>query len=133
MNEIWLDTFQGMIPKNIYTVQLSAGEETGLVVALNNENTTVSVFFGNVQAYQMLDEGVLLQGEDSEQFAALREQKFPSTIYEVENGDFGRYIEAQMGRDLYGALNCRQYNLVTYNYVISVVTSWVPEIVVKSL
>ena len=98
MNGKWIDRFRGAIPRHDYTVQLSAGEETGLVITLKSENATVTVFFGNVQAYQMLDEGVLLQGQDSEQFAYIREQNFPSTIYEIENGDFGRYIESQMGR-----------------------------------
>lgn len=131
MNGKWMDTFQGIIPRNDYTVQLSAGEETGLVVTLKSETTAVIVSFGNVQAYQMLDEGTLLQGSDAEQFAAIRAENFPSTIYEIENGDFGRYIEVQMGQDLFCSLQLRQYNIVTYNYVISVVSPWLPEITVS--
>ena len=130
MNGKWIDTFLGIIPRNDYTVQLSAGEETGLVVTLKSETTSVTVFFGAVQAFQMLDEGVLLQGNDTAHFAAIRAENFPSTIYEIENGDFSRFIEGQMGHDLYSTLNFRQYTIVTLNYVISIITQWEPEITV---
>ena len=46
MTEIWLDPFQGIIPRNNYSVQLSDGEESGLVVTLKSEHTTVTIFFG---------------------------------------------------------------------------------------
>ena len=131
MTEIWLDPFQGIIPRNNYSVLLSDGEESGLVVTLKSEQAAVTIFFGVVRAHQMVDEGVLLHGEDSEQFAALRAENFPSTIYEIENGDFGCYIRAQMGQDLYDFLDCREYIIVTVNYLISVVTTHPPEITVS--
>lgn len=132
MNETWLDKFPGIIPKQTYTARLSAGEENGLIVTLDSESFTVTLNFGAVQAVQMLDEGVLLNGEDTEQLRFLREQGFPSTIYETENGAFGRFLESQMGSDLYHWLNCRQYTIVTLNYVICIVSSWKPEITVAS-
>ena len=131
MTEIWQDTFQGIVPRNNYSVQLSDGEESGLVVTLKSEQTTVTIFFGVVQAHQMVDEGVMLHGQDLEQFNALRAENFPSTIYEIENGDFGCYIRAQMGQDLYDFLDCREYIIVTRNYLISVVTTHPPEIAVS--
>ena len=131
MTEIWLDPFQGIIPRYNYSSQLSDGEESGLVVTLKSEQATVTLFFGVVRAHQMVDEGVLLHGQDSEQFAALRAEDFPSTIYEVENGDFGCYIRAQMGQDLYDFLDCREYSIVTRNYLISVITTHPPEITVS--
>ena len=131
MTEIWLDPFQDIIPQYNYSSQLSDGEESGLVVTLKSEQATVTIFFGVVRAHQMVDEGVLLHGEDSEQFAALRAENFPSTIYEIENGDFGCYIRAQMGQDLYDFLDCREYIIVTVNYLISVVTTHPPEITVS--
>ena len=131
MTEIWLDTFQGIIPRHNYSVQLSDGEESGLIVTLKSEHTTTTIFFGAVQAHQMVDEGILLHGQDSEQFATLRAENFPSTIYEIENGDFGCYIRAQMGQDLYDFLNCREYSIVTRNYLISVITTYPPEITVS--
>lgn len=130
MNGIWLDHFQGRIPRQQYTVHLSAGEEKGLIVTLESDQCEVVIEFGAVHAVQMLDEGVQLQGEDTEQFAALREQNFPSTIYEIEQGEFGRFVEAQMGSELYQALGCRQYHIVTMNYVICVVSLWEPQITV---
>lgn len=130
MNGTWLDTFQGIIPRHDYTVRLSAGEEKGLIVLLESENTSVTITFGAVSAFQMLDEGVLLQGEESEQLAAIRKQNFPSTIYQVKNADFGRFIQVQMGAELYTALQLQQYNIITYNYVISVASPWEPEIAV---
>lgn len=130
MNGIWLDKFQGIIPKQTYTAHLSNGEEKGLIVTLDSDLLTVTLNFGAVQAVQMLDEGVLLNGGDTEQLRILRAEGFPNTIYPIENGDFGRFIEAQMGSDLYHALNCRQYNIVTLNYVIFIVSPWEPEITI---
>lgn len=130
MNGIWLDNFQDRIPRQQYSVQLSAGEETGLIITLTSNQCEVVIGFGAVHAFQMLDEGVLLQGADSEQFAAIRDQKFPSTIYEIKNGDFSRFVESQMGHELFSALDHKQYIIVTLNYVISIVTPWEPEITV---
>ena len=130
MNGNWLDTFRGIIPRQTYTAHLSAGEEKGLIVTLSGDLYEVTINFGAVQAVQMLDEGVLLNGEDTEQLKTLRDQDFPSTLYEIENGNFGHLIETQMGSDLYHALGCRQYNIVTLNYVIFVVSLWEPQITV---
>ena len=133
MNEIWLDTFHGIIPRCDYAAHLSAGEASGLSIKLESNSAEVTISFGFVHAFQMLDEGVLLQCADSEQFAAIRLQNFPSTIYEIENGSFAGYLEAQMGASLFHDLHCRQYIIVTLNYVISVVASWPPEITVHLL
>lgn len=128
MNGIWLDSFQGIIPKQTYTTRLSAGEEKGLIVTLESNQCNVIINFGVVQAIQMLDEGVQLNSEDTEQLRILRAQGFPSTIYGIEHGDFGRFVESQMGSELYSALGCRQYNIVTLNYGICIVTLGEPEI-----
>lgn len=128
MNGTWHDNFQGIIPRQTYTARLSAGEEKGLVVTLDSDQFEITIRFGAVHAVQMLDEGVQLNGKVTEQLRILRSQGFPSTIYEIENGDFGRFIQSQMGSELYNALGCRQYNMVTLNYVICVASLSKPEI-----
>ena len=128
MTGIWLDTFKGIIPAENYSVSLVNGEEKGLTVTLTGSMHKVTIDFGIAASVQMLDEGVLLQGADTPQLQSLREFSFPSTIYEIENGDLGCWLRAYMGDALYTAHNYRQYNIVTLNYVIRVVTRWAPEI-----
>lgn len=132
MNGIWLDTFKNVIPVENYSVSLTSGEEAGLTITLIGSMHNVVIDFGITAAIQMLDEGVLLQGEDTPQLQNLRKDHFPSAIYEIKNGDFSRYIESCMGTDIYCAFQYRQYNIVTLNCVISVVTQWEPKITVTT-
>ena len=126
MDGKWIDRFHGIIPPQQYSVALSNGEH-GLIITLTGQEYTITIDFGNTDALQMLDEGTLLQGTDTLQLQQLRTAGFPDTIYEIEDGALGRYILSCMGPELF---QHKQYNIITLNYVISVVTQWEPEITV---
>ncbi len=132
MSEHWIDRFQGRIPRRNYQARVINGEENGLVINLFSKEYDIRIHFGIVSGIQMLDEGVLLNNEDAEwsDCDSLRDQNFSSTIYEIEDGSFGNYIAASMGDDYFQARKLRQYNIVTLNYVISVVSGDKPEITV---
>ena len=84
LNEIWHDTFHGMIPKEQYALYLNHSDEGGLVIRLEGLRYCVTLDFGITHAVNVLDEGVLLvdlPGVESPNEAQLRQNGYPSTLY----------------------------------------------------
>lgn len=54
--EIWKDTFINLIPKDIYTVKISSGEQDGLNISLNGEKNgyMVGIDFGYYHLTELL-------------------------------------------------------------------------------
>lgn len=129
MTEIWTDSFPGKIPKQNYSAQIINGEEMGLVIQLYGQDYDAVIDFGIIAGLQIFDEGTLLHCSNNDE--VLKQNDFPSTIYLVENGAFGRYTADCMGLELYHDMKCRQYNIVTNNYLISVISQWEPDITVQ--
>ena len=133
--EEWLDIYAGQIPIEKYFVQVNNGEENGLVINLTGKEHQVSICFGVIHAVQMLDEGIELNLSDTRELGAsffeIRVQKFSSTLYLLRNGWFSQYIQTLMGEELFDALGCREYCIITENYSIYVVSSYEPEITVR--
>ena len=93
----------------------------------------VTLDFGNVQAINILDEGVQLHdppGVTLMNQSELHRAGFPNTLYQVENGACAAYVKACMGTNLYEAMNLRQYTLVTRNYVVEIICAAEPSITV---
>ena len=136
LNEIWHDCFRGQIPKENYEMQLLQGEQQGLVIHLYGSLHHVTLDFGNVQAINILDEGVLLSDPLGVAFvnhAELHRAGFPDTLYQVKNGAYAAYLKACMSTDLYEAMNLRQYTLVTCNYVVEIICAAEPTITVAHI
>lgn len=132
-NEVWHSPFQGMIPKDKYEMQLNQGEEKGLVIHLYGQHSHVTLDFGIAQAVNILDEGVQLApppGVCFQNQKELHHSGFPDTLYLVENGAYAAYIQACMSHELYEAMNLRQFNLVTLNYVVEIICFDEPTITV---
>ena len=132
-NEAWRSPFQGLIPKDKYEIQLIQGEEKGLVIHLYGQHSHIILDFGIAQAVNILDEGVQLApppGVCCQTQKELHRSGFPDTLYHVENGAYAAYIQACMTRELYEAMNLRQYNLVTLNYVVEIICVGEPTITI---
>lgn len=132
-NEFWQDCFRGRIPRENYEMQLIQGEQQGLMIYLYGSFHHVTLDFGNVQAINILDEGVLLNDPPGVTFvnqAELHRAGFPDTLYQVENGAYAAYVKACMGTNLYEATNLRQYTLVTRNYVVEIICAAEPSIAI---
>ena len=133
--EIWHDRFQGLIPHDRhYSLRLEHGEENGLILRLESQDNRVILDFGSVHAVNIVDEGVHLNdppGICTDTLLLLEKTDFSSTLYLVENGGYGTYVKACMTPELYGALHLRQYNVVTMNYCIEIVTAYEPRITVN--
>ena len=133
LNEFWQDCFRGRIPRETYEMQLHQGEQQGLVIHLYGSFHHVTLDFGNVQAINILDEGVQLHDLPGVTFvnqSELHRAGFPDTLYQVENGAYAAYVKACMGTNLYEAMNLRQYTLVTLNYVVEIICAAEPTITV---
>ena len=136
INEFWQDCFRGQIPKENYEIQLLQGEPQGLVLKLYGSLHHVTLDFGNVQAINILDEGVQLNDPTGVTFVnqtELHRAGFPDTLYQVENGAYAAYLKACMSADLYEAMNLRQYNLVTHNHVVEIICAAEPIITVTNI
>ena len=136
LNEFWQDSFHGQIPREAYEMQLLQGEQQGLVIHLYGPIHSVTLNFGNVQAVNILDEGVQLHDPTGVTFvnqAELHRSGFSDTLYRVENGAYAAYIKVCMGTDLYEAMNLRQYNLVTLNYIVEIICFAEPIITVTNI
>ena len=132
-NEVWHSSFRGMIPKDKYEMQLTQGEEKGLVIHLYGQHSHVTLDFGIAQAVTILDEGVQLApppGVCFQNQKELHRSGFPDTLYHVENGAYAAYIQACMSHELYEAMDLRQFNLVTLNYVVEIICFDEPTITV---
>ena len=135
LREIWHDSFQGMIPKEPYTLHLNQIDENCLVIRLEGLRYNVTLDFGIAPAVNILDEGVLLvnlPGVEYPNAAELRRTGYPSTLYAIENGLYATLIRTQMTEEIYEALQLRQYNLVTLNYVVEIICSDEPVITVTT-
>ena len=136
LNELWHDSFHGQIPRETYDMQLLQGEPQGLVIKLYGSLHHVTLDFGNVQAINILDEGVQLHdppGVTLANQAELHRSGFPDTLYRVGNGAYAAYLKACMSADLYEAMNLRQYTLVTRNYVVEIICAAEPTITVTNI
>ena len=136
LNEFWQDCFRDQIPRETYEMQLIQGEQQGLVIHLYGSFHHVTLDLGNVQAINILDEGVQLHDPPSVTFvnqSELHRAGFPDTLYQVENGAYAAYLKACIGTDLYEAMNLRQYTLVTLNYVVEIICAAEPSITVTNI
>ena len=136
LNELWKDRFRGQIPRENYEMQLLHGEQQGLMIHLYGSFHHVTLNFGIVQALNIMDEGVQLHDPPGMTFVnqgELHRTGFPDTLYQVENGAYAAYIKACMSPNLYEAMNLRQNNLVTLNYVVEIICATEPTITVTDI
>lgn len=134
-HEEWIDSFAGIIPNQHYTSRVELGDEIGLIVRLSGDAYNVVLNFGIPTAVNFLDEGVQLN--DVQRMSLYTEllplNKFESVIYRIKNGRYARYIEECMGSILFQMLGLRQYNIVTLNNVVMIVSQCDPEITVVEI
>lgn len=126
--EQWEEIYKNTIPAGKYQTLVKNGEETGLIIKLENNECIVNIIFGIVSAFRMLDEGILLAGIfDENEISKYKRTNFSNSIYKIQNGEFGNFIK-QTSNELYDYLDLKHYIIVTMNYVIEVISEWEPNI-----
>lgn len=129
--EKWNEIYEGIIPIGEYLVEITNGEEKGLIIKLESIVNLVKIDFGEVQAIRVFDEGILLQGIFKEsEVGKFKENNFPNTIYRIVNGEFENSVRKISG-EIYDILNLKHYVIITLNYVIEIISQWEPEIKVN--
>ncbi|WP_167956185.1 hypothetical protein [Anaerosporobacter faecicola] len=131
--EEWKEIFKGKIPKATYITKITHGEETGLVIELLSRYHKVCIFFGEVKAIRVLDEGIVQEGVYSDtQIEKYRVNKFENVIYEVTNGEFKQQIE-ECASGFAEVLDLKHYIIITLSFNIDIVSEWEPSIEVVTL
>lgn len=91
------------------------GEKNGHLVELD---------FGAISSYRIIDEGFLLWGNlviPEEVVKKYKPIQYPSTIYEIENGSYSKFIN-DISSGLFDIYEMKQYIIITLNYVIDIAT-----------
>ncbi|WP_086312653.1 hypothetical protein A5821_000262 [Enterococcus sp. 7F3_DIV0205] len=133
--EKWINRFSDVIPYDAYDyfVNIRSGEEAGLVVELEYKKDStkkVIIDFGSTEAMRIVEEGLYLTGVfRDEEIGKYKEKKFESVIYEIEDGEFGNFIK-NTSAGLYDHFQLKHFIIVTANFVIEVINSTDPEIIV---
>ena len=127
----WLKIFDGIIPKQNYSVLVQNSEQFGLIIKLEGTVNIVNIFFGAQASIRMHEEGIIpLNTFDGDDYLSIKKSHFSNTIYMVEGEKFEKFVK-DASADLYEFLDKRCYVIFTMNYVIEIVTSWEPEITVS--
>lgn len=135
--DCWVDIFPCAIPHQQYDVQLEMGETNGLIINLLSSQFNVTIDFGLVRAVNILDEGIELNKSQSDEndnsLCHFRNEGFQSTIYQILDSAYLRYVKDILGESLFSLYDLRQYSIITRNYVIMVITQEAPVITVHQL
>jgi len=59
--EQWEEIYKNTIPVGKYETLVKNGEESGLFIKLENNEYIISINFGVVSAFRMLDEGIIFR------------------------------------------------------------------------
>lgn len=126
--EKWKEVFNGIIPVDIYQVEIINGEETGLIIKLLGRSNQVIFKFGVVLAVRMFEEGVVQVGVYSDyEIEKFKDSNFQNVIYEVQNGEFGKKVLEISGGYL-NIFDLKHYIMITQNYNLDIITEFEPDI-----
>lgn len=129
--ETWEKVTKNQIPKDEYRVSLQHGEEKGLEIQLLSESKQVTIFFGNISMFRVIEEGMALNDLfNCEEIGCLRSAGFPDVIYQIKKGEFYEFSKKIAG-ELCDLLELKHYVIITMNYIIEVITQWEPEITIN--
>lgn len=130
--EKWIEVNKNEIPKDVYTIELTNGEENGLNISLIGEknNNNVRIFFGVVHSVRMFDEGIVQDLYSDAETERLKKDEFKNVIYEIKGGEYLKSV-CEISQGFVDQDRAKHYVVVTLNYFIEVITDFKPEITVK--
>lgn len=115
--EKWIDVFYGIIPQDIYIVEIKWGRQA--MISLIGKKNNVKIEFEGTPIIHCMDESDMLgDGYNEEEIERLKKCQYKNTIYKIINGEFKRYIQHKFN----GTDNYDSYIIVTENYFIEIMT-----------
>lgn len=130
----WKEVKKGQIPAGTYHIATINSQETGFYVTLvdNSCNCHVNICFSSAFAVRMLEKQVIPDGlYPSSILQKYRQNAFENVIYEIDNGEFGRFFKEAPGmRQRARAIHAKHYLLIGDDHVIEVLSDSEPDIVV---
>lgn len=125
--EQWREVFKEKIPKGIYSLNIQAGEEHGLIIELlDTEKVVACLDFGFIQAFRVFDEGLVQSNlYAEEQVKKFSKDNFKNIIYEITNGQFDEEVNS-ISLEYSRVLELKHYVLVTQNYNVDIIASGEP-------
>lgn len=129
--EQWEEVFPHRIPADVYSTRLINGEEQGLQIELLGSKHIVHLKFGVVKAIRMFEEGMAIDGPYSQkETQRYKENQFQNVIYQVKNGEFGRFADTIAG-GFAQVMEWKHYLVITQNYNMEILTEAEPDIEVE--
>lgn len=126
--EQWEEIYKSTIPVGKYETLVKNGEESGLFIKLESIEYVISISFGVVSAFRVLDEGMVLEGLfDEDEISKYKRNNFSNTIYKIQGGEFSNFIK-KTSNELYDYLDLKHYIIITMNYVIEIISKWEPSL-----
>lgn len=131
--EIWNEVCKDKIPAGIYETISIHNHKLESTIVLSNNMDCVQIKFNQVIAMRMLEKKVIpdyLYSYDKKK--KFREDPFKNVIYQIENGEFSRFIkENEHGRGKAWSMNSKHYIIISENYMIEVLAETEPCVIVE--
>ena len=126
--EKWKEYFKGKIPKAMYETNIKFGEKTGLIIELLNDDVIITIEFGNIISFRVLEEGyVQTDIYCKEEIEKYKQSNFENIIYIVEEGKYANEIK-KITDGYMDIIDYYHFIIITQNYNIDIITEYLPGI-----
>lgn len=126
--EKWEEYFKGTIPKAIYETNIRFGEKNGMILELLNDDDIITIEFGNIISFRVLEEGyVQTDVYCKKEIEKYKRGNFENVIYKVEGGKYAKDI-MEIADGYLDIIDYYHFIIITQNYNIDVITAYLPEI-----
>lgn len=126
--EKWEEYFKGTVPRAMYETNIKFGEKKGLILELLNKDDTITIEFGNIISFRVLEEGyVQTDIYCKEEVDKYKHSNFANVIYRVEGGKYAKDIK-EIADGYMDIIDYYHFIIITQNYNIDIITEFLPEL-----
>ena len=126
--EKWEEYFKGLIPRAMYDIDIKFGEKKGLILDLLNDDDTITIEFGNIISFRVLEEGYVQTDVYCKDVVdKYKNSHFANVIYRVEGGKYAKDIK-EIADGYIDAIDYYHFVIITKNYNIDVITEFLPKL-----
>lgn len=126
--EKWVEYFKGKIPRAIYEINIKFGEANGLILELLNKGDIITIEFGNIISFRVLEEGyVQADIYSNDEVNKYKASGFSNVIYCVEDGKYANDIK-EIADGYLDIMDYYHFIIITQNYNIDIITEYLPHL-----